>query len=120
MTAHSDLGMHRTNAVDEETKVALRVNLEQLLTSAAHAVGHGEDLATRHLVADNRIESATPGWTGRSAQSLARRVSLWTAESTALVARIGDHASDLHTSMDAFATMETHNCQVIADLGNCR
>lgn len=92
----------------------LQVDLEQLQTSAMHVAGHGEDLATRHLAADNRIESAAPGWTGRSAEALANRASRWTAESTALVTRIGDHASGLHTSMQEFATMETHNAQALA------
>ncbi|MGH3634244.1 WXG100 family type VII secretion target [Mycobacterium sp.] len=91
-----------------------QVNLEQLLASAAHVAGHGEDLATRHLAADNRIESATPGWTGRSAEALANRASLWTMKSTSLVTRVGEHAGDLHVCMQQFATMEKDNAQALS------
>ena len=50
-----------------------------------------------HLAADGRIEAAAPGWTGRSAAALAQRAARWSAVSTALVTRIGEHAQDLHT-----------------------
>ena len=53
--------------------MTLTVNLEHLATSAARTTGHGEDLATSHLSADNRIAAAQGGWTGRSAEALARR-----------------------------------------------
>ncbi|MGH3558437.1 MAG: WXG100 family type VII secretion target [Mycobacterium sp.] len=94
--------------------MSLRVNLEHLATSAAQVTGHGEDLATQHLSADNRIAAAHAGWTGRSAEALTNRASLWAVKSTALVTRIGEHATDMHTTGLAFATMEAVNAQKLS------
>lgn len=87
----------------------LRVNLEDLATSAAQVTGHGEDLATSHFSADNRIAAAQTGWTGRSAEALANRVSQWATTSTALVSRMGEHANDLYTAGVVFSTTEATN-----------
>ncbi len=91
------------------------VDLEDLLTSAATAAGHGEDLAQRHLAADNRITAAQAGWTGNSATALANRASLWAANSTALVSRIGDHATGMHTCAQTFGEMERYHAELLAD-----
>src|SRR5690242_13545544 len=91
--------------------MALRVNLEQLVTSAAQITGHGEDLATSHLSADNRLAAAQSGWTGRSAEALARRAALWAENSTQLVTRIGDHASDFYSCAQAFSAAEHGNAE---------
>ena len=89
--------------------MALSVNLEHLATSAAQITGNGEDLATSHLSVDNRIVAAQGGWTGRSAEALARRAPRWTLNSTALVTQMGDHAEHFSTCGQAYATMETHD-----------
>jgi WXG100 family type VII secretion target len=89
----------------------LRVNLEHLATSAAQITDHGEDLAASHLSADNRIAAAQPGWTGRSAQALAQRAPQWSANSTALVTRMGDHADHFYTCGQAFSTMEDRHAE---------
>jgi uncharacterized protein YukE len=86
--------------------MSLRVNLEHLAISAAQVTGHGEDLAISHLSADNRIAAAQAGWSGRSAEALAQHASRWATSSTALVARIGQHANDLYAAGRAFATIE--------------
>lgn len=93
-----------------------QVNLEHLVTSAVDVSGHGEDLATRHLAADNRIESAASGWTGKSAEALATRAAQWTTTSAALVTRIGEHACDLHTDAQQFSKLETHSAERLAAL----
>jgi WXG100 family type VII secretion target len=89
----------------------LTVNLEHLATSAAQVTSSGEDLATSHLSADNRIAAAQGGWTGRSAEALARRAPRWTADSTALVTQLGNNAQHLSTCGQVYATMETHHAQ---------
>jgi uncharacterized protein YukE len=94
--------------------MSLRVNLEHLATSAAQVTGHGDDLAMSHLSADNRIAAAQAGWAGRSAEALARRASLWTAKSAALVTRIGEHANDMHTAGQAFGAVEASNKQKLS------
>ena len=93
--------------------MTLRVNLEHLATSAAQVTGDGEDLATSHLSADNRIAAAQGGWTGRSAEALARRAPRWSVNSTALVTQMGNHAQHLSTCGQAYAMMETHRAQQV-------
>jgi WXG100 family type VII secretion target len=89
--------------------MALRVNLEHLAASSAQVTSHGEDLATAHLSADNRIAAAEAGWTGRSAEALARRTPHWTENSTALVTRMGEHAEHLSTCGQAYSKMEAQH-----------
>ncbi len=91
------------------------VDLEDLLASAITATGHGEDLAQRHLGADNQIAAAQAGWTGSSAAALANRASLWAANSTALVTRIGEHATGMHACAQTFAAMEQYHAALLAD-----
>jgi uncharacterized protein YukE len=91
--------------------MALRVNLENLATSAAQITDHGEDLASSHLSADNRIAAAQAGWTGRSAEALAQRAPRWAANSTALVTRMGDHADHFYTCGRAYSAMEDRHAQ---------
>jgi uncharacterized protein YukE len=96
--------------------MALRVNLEHLSVSAAQITDRGEDLASSHLSADNRIAAAQAGWTGRSAEALAQRAPLWTANSTKLVTRMGDHASGFYSLGQALSAMEAINTET---LKNC-
>jgi uncharacterized protein YukE len=94
--------------------MSLWAKLEHLATAAAQVTGHGEDLAMSHLSADNRIAAAQAGWAGQSAEALAHRASRWAANSTALVARIGEHANNLCTAGLAFAAMEAGNQQKLS------
>ena len=108
MTAKRELDLHVGMAA------FLRVNLEHLATSAAQITDHGEGVATSHLSADNRIAIAQAGWTGRSAQALAQRAPRWSANSTALVTRMGDHAAHFYTCGQAFSTMEDKHAEKLA------
>lgn len=94
---------------------SLRVDLEELVTSATTVTGHGEDLARRQLAADNQISTAQAGWTGRSAAALANRASAWASSSAALVTRIGDHANELHACAQTFAATEMYHAGQLAD-----
>lgn len=87
----------------------MRVDIEQLVSAAVQVAGHGEELAAGHLVADNRLESAAPGWAGRSSAALGRRAELWRDQSNRLVARVGAHAGELHSSACEFSAMEQRN-----------
>jgi uncharacterized protein YukE len=97
--------------------MTLRVNLEDLATSAVQITNHGEDLAASHLSADNRIAAAEPGWTGRSAEALAQRTPRWTANSTNLVTRMGDHATDFYSLGQAFSAKENLNVEKLKSCG---
>jgi uncharacterized protein YukE len=94
--------------------MSLWVDLEHLATSAAHVTGHGEELAMLHLSADNRIAAAQVGWAGRSAEALANRASLWAAQSTTLLTRIGEHANYLRSAGQAFAMIEDMNARQLS------
>lgn len=96
--------------------MTLRVNLEHLVTSVAQITGHGEDLATSHLSVDNRIAAAQGGWTGHSAQALARRTPRWSQNSTALVTQIGNHADQFSACGRTFAAMETRHAHQLQSL----
>jgi WXG100 family type VII secretion target len=91
--------------------MGLRANLEHLAMSAAQVTGHGEYLATSHQSADDRIAAAQGGWTGRSADALARRTPQWGTNSTALVTQLGNHAEHLSTCGQAYAAMEADHTQ---------
>ena len=86
--------------------MTLRVNIEDLVVSAAAVSGHGEDLAVAHAVADGRIDAAAPGWQGRSAAALAATAAQWSQDSRTLLARLSDHAQSLHTTAAEFYAHE--------------
>lgn len=96
--------------------MTLRVNLEHLVTSVAQITGHGEDLATSHLSVDNRIADAEGGWTGRSAEALARRTPQWSQNSTTLVTQISNHADQFSACGRTFAAMETRHARQLQSL----
>ncbi len=90
-----------------------KVNLEDLIGSANEMIGHGEHLAASHVSADGRIAGAEPGWAGKSAAAMSNRAAIWSSRSAALVTRIGDHATGMHTSATCFATNEEHNGEML-------
>lgn len=91
----------------------LRVDLEGLVAAAATVSGHGEDLAIRHLAADNRITAAAPGWAGRSAAALNNRASRWVSVSATMLTRVGEHAADLRSGAVRFAAMDEANSALL-------
>lgn len=93
--------------------MALRVNIEDLVASGVAATNHGEDVATRHAAADNKIDVAQFGWQGLSAAALGACTQSWRSTTTTLLARISDHAQGLHGSARAFAEMESANSQAL-------
>jgi hypothetical protein len=97
--------------------VALRVVVEDLVTSGVTVTGHGEAVAVKHSAADARIEAAAGGWLGLSAAAMLTRSGEWAATTTALVARLGDHAQGLHTSAHCFFEMDSDNGQSLAAPG---
>lgn len=91
----------------------LRVDVESLATAAATVSGHGEDLAVRHLAADNRIAAAASGWAGRSATALENRTARWVSDSAALLTRVGEHAADLRSGAARFAALDADNSALL-------
>ena len=84
----------------------LRVDLEALASSASDVAGQGEDLASAHLSADNRLTAAQSGWVGSSALALNAKTATWLETSRRLVTSVGDHAVDLNNDGLSFAEME--------------
>lgn len=90
-----------------DTRVSdLNINIVDMIASANATTGHGEDLATCHTTADNRLCAAANGWAGRSAAALANRADIWNTRSTALVTRIAGHAAHLHSGACRYAANE--------------
>jgi uncharacterized protein YukE len=88
-----------------------RVDIEALAASAAHVAGQGDDLASAHVAADNRIASAQSGWVGSSAGALQARMAAWLETSRRLLGSVGDHALDLGNDGLSFAELERDNVE---------
>lgn len=98
--------------------MTLQFNVEDLVSSAIHVTGQGEDLAIGHQASDGRIATAQTGWQGSSAQAMSARLSAWAQTSTALLGRLGDHAQGLHSCAYHFATNEEQHAQELAALAS--
>jgi hypothetical protein len=95
-----------------------QLDLEALVSSAAHVSGQGEDLALAHLSSDNKIEAAQLGWVGTSAEALNARMAVWLETSRRLLTRVGGHALELQDDGIDFATMERENTQRLRAVGD--
>jgi WXG100 family type VII secretion target len=93
--------------------VSLRVNVEHLAASGVAVTGHGEDVASKHAAATNRIEDAQAGWQGASAVAVTALSEKWVLRTSALVTRLSDHAQGLHANALGFAEMEQQNSQAL-------
>ncbi len=96
--------------------MTLRVNLDEMLTSAVHLTNQGEDLAIGHAESDATIVDAQVGWQGMSAQAMGAKVDTWAQTSATLLSRLSDHAQGLHASAHAFATNEDQQSQAFESL----
>jgi uncharacterized protein YukE len=90
-----------------------RVDLEALARSAAHVSGQGEDLATAHLSADNRMAAAQSGWVGSSALALSTKTATWLEDSHRLLTRVGEHALSLHNDGANFSAAERDHVETL-------
>lgn len=100
--------------------MSLEVDVADLVASGVAVTTQGEELAARHHGADGRIEAAEAGWRGQSAVALAATAQEWTAATAALLARLRDHASALHTAAEAFAEHEQRSAEALAALATPR
>jgi uncharacterized protein YukE len=96
--------------------VVLKANIEHLATSGVAVTGHGEDLAAQHSAADGRIEAAQRGWQGLSAVAMSARTEAWRSTTSALLARMSDHAQGLHSTALEFVEMESTNAEIFESL----
>jgi uncharacterized protein YukE len=97
--------------------MALKVNLADMVESALHVSGQGEELALNHQTTDGQIASAQSGWAGSSAAAMAERAASWAQTSAGLLIRVSDHSQGLHTSANAFAANEEANSNQLTALG---
>jgi uncharacterized protein YukE len=91
-----------------------QIDLEALVSSAAHVDGQGEDLATAHLSSDNRMAAAQSGWVGASAAALHNRAAAWLETSRRLLTRVGGHALQLNNDGIDFAAMEHQSAEKLS------
>ncbi|WP_319434750.1 WXG100 family type VII secretion target [Mycobacterium sp. RTGN5] len=96
----------------------LIVDSDALSQSATQVTARGDDLHASHAGAHAQLSAAEVGWIGTSAQALANRVANWNRRTTELVATIGDHAQDMHTSATGFATTEQNSSQKLCDVAS--
>lgn len=93
-----------------------RVDLAALATAAARIAGAGEDVAAAHLLSDNRIAAAQPGWVGASAVALNIKVMDWVQASRRLLERLGDHAMDLADDAIRLAAAENESADAVGSV----
>lgn len=93
-----------------------RVDLAALAAWAAYVSGLGEDVASAHLLSDNRIAAAQSGWVGTSAVALDTAAAEWLQASRRLLGRLGDHARDLTDDALHFAAAEDAHAQNLSAL----
>jgi len=84
---------------------------ELLIVAGAAAEAQSQDLLASHNRTDAIVDSALPGWVGRSATALAGLASMWAATTLALSARLHDHGEALRLSGLNFAEVEVHGTQ---------
>lgn len=94
----------------------LQVNPEDLTASGVAVTGHGESLATEHVTADARIESAQSGWQGLSSAALATKSAAWLQTTSDLLTRMSDHAQGLHNGAHTYAHGEEQNSAQMRDV----
>jgi uncharacterized protein YukE len=94
--------------------MSLSVNIGDVVTSGVVVSGHGEDLATTHAAAADRIDAALTGWNGASALAMSALSEQWLTTTGALLTRLSDHAQGLHASAVAFTEMEQRNSEALA------
>ena len=94
----------------------MNITPELLIVAGAEVDGHSQDLFASHHRADVMVDSALPGWVGRSAAALAVRASTWAAATTTLSAFVYNHGEALRLSGLNFAEMERRDMQTIAQL----
>ena len=94
----------------------IRLNIEKLTTSGLAVTNHGEDVADKHAAADGKIETASAGWQGQSADAMATRWAAWQETTSTLLARMSDHAQGLHNGARGFSDFEAQRAPEMRDL----
>jgi len=89
---------------------------ELLIVAGAAAEAQSQELFASHNRADAAVDSALPGWVGRSAAALAVRASTWAAATLALSAHVYDHGEALRKCGLYFTEMECHGTQSLAQV----
>lgn len=94
----------------------ISITPELLIAAGVEVDAHSRDLVTIGHRADAMVDSALPGWVGRSAAALAARASTWAAATLALATRVYDHGEALRHSGVNFAEMECRGAQTVAQV----
>lgn len=94
----------------------MHVSPELLAASGAQADTESRALRSAAGAADAAIDSALPGWVGQSHTTLAASAARWAAATTALSARVHQHAEMLRLSALTFAEMDAGHARALAAL----
>ncbi|MFZ4372854.1 MAG: hypothetical protein ACOYO2_06440 [Mycobacterium sp.] len=89
---------------------------ELLIVAGVEVTAHSQDLVTIGHRADAMVDSALPGWVGRSAAALAARAATWADATLALSARVYVHGEALRRSGLNFAEMECRGAQTVVQV----
>jgi len=95
----------------------VRVTPEDLVESGSHVDIHANSMYAQHTQAHGRIESAQTGWTGQSAAAMSAKAAEWQATTTALFARLTDHAETFRSSALRYQTTENESGRALDEAG---
>ena len=93
----------------ESTPELMDVCPDLLIAAAVHADLSAEEFCANHERADTAVDSALPGWVGRSAAALAARSGTWATATATLSAAICAHSEALRVSALQLAQMDHRN-----------
>ncbi|WP_193047404.1 WXG100 family type VII secretion target [Mycolicibacterium baixiangningiae] len=93
----------------------VRVTPEDLHVSAATLDTHADNVQSKHLAADARIDSAQPGLPANSAAATEAAMSKWQADTSKLFGRMIDHADGLRTGAAAYQNVDLDSASNVRD-----
>ena len=87
-----------------------------LIAAAVHADLSAEEFSANHERADMAVDSALPGWVGRSAAALTARSGTWATARATLSAAICAHSEALRVAALQLAEMDHRNGAALTPL----
>jgi hypothetical protein len=102
--------------VPESTPGAMAACPDLLIAAAVHAGIHADEFCASHERADTAVDSALPGWVGRSAAALSARSGTWATATATLSAAICAHSEVLRVAALQLAEMDHRNGAALTPL----
>jgi uncharacterized protein YukE len=93
----------------------LRATPDSLTRIGNELADHGESLLALQQSCHGAAEDAQPGWVGSSAHALSALLDRWAMNSSAHIARFGEHSCGMQYAAAEFRQMEQRNTAALAE-----